>query len=64
MEGRRAPESGKDEKQTTIPGMGDSSPTGKVVDFTAARAGTTKGKLNGDMIDGLLSEQKKEVPER
>ena len=24
---------GKDEKQTTIPGMGDPAPTGKVVDF-------------------------------
>ena len=35
---------GKDEKQTTIPGMGDSAPTGKVVDFTAARDGATKGK--------------------
>ncbi len=26
---------GKDEKQTTIPGMGDPAPAGKVVDFTA-----------------------------
>ena len=35
---------GKDEKQTTIPGMGDPAPSGKVVDFTAARDGATKGK--------------------
>ena len=35
---------GKDEKQTTIPGMGDPTPAGKVVDFTAARDGATKGK--------------------
>lgn len=35
---------GKDEKQTTIPGMGDLAPAGKVVDFTAARDGATKGK--------------------
>ncbi|WP_300295233.1 ParB/RepB/Spo0J family partition protein, partial [uncultured Intestinimonas sp.] len=35
---------GKDEKQTTIPGMGDPAPAGKVVDFTAARDGATKGK--------------------
>lgn len=34
----------KDEKQTTIPGMEDSAPAGKVVDFTAARDGATKGK--------------------
>ena len=34
----------KDEKQTTIPGMGDPAPAGKVVDFTAARDGATKGK--------------------
>ena len=34
----------KDEKQTTIPGMGDPTPAGKVVDFTAARDGATKGK--------------------
>ena len=32
-----APQPGKDEKQTTIPGMGDPTPAGKVVDFTAAR---------------------------
>ena len=38
-----APQPGKDEKQTTIPGMGDSAPAGKVVDFTAARDGATKG---------------------
>ena len=43
MEG--APQPGKDEKQTTIPGMGDSAPAGKVVDFTAARDEATKGKL-------------------
>ena len=42
MEG--APQPGKDEKQTTIPGMGDPAPAGKVVDFTAARDGSTKGK--------------------
>lgn len=35
---------GKDEKQTTIPGMGDPAPAGKVVDFTAARDGAMKGK--------------------
>ena len=35
MEG--TPQPGKDEKQTTIPGMGDPAPAGKVVDFTAAR---------------------------
>lgn len=35
---------GKDEKQTTIPGMGDSAPAGKVGDFTAAREGAAKGK--------------------
>ena len=35
---------GKDEKQTTILGMGDPTPAGKVVDFTAARDGATKGK--------------------
>lgn len=38
------PPPGKDEKQTTIPGMGDPAPAGKVVDFTAARDGATKGK--------------------
>ena len=35
---------GKNEKQTTIPGMGDPAHSGKVVDFTAARDGATKGK--------------------
>ena len=35
---------GKDEKQTTIPDMGDPAPAGKVVDFTAARDGAVKGK--------------------
>ena len=35
---------GKNEKQTTILGMGDPAPAGKVVDFTAARDGATKGK--------------------
>lgn len=39
------PPPGKDEKQATIPGMGDPAPAGKVVDFTAARDGATKGKL-------------------
>lgn len=39
-----APPPGKDEKQTTIPGMGDPTPAGKVVDFTAARDGATKVK--------------------
>ena len=38
MEG--TPQPGKDEKQTTIPGMGDPAPAGKVVDFTAARDAT------------------------
>ena len=38
------PQPDKDEKQTTIPGMGDPAPVGKVVDFTAARDGATKGK--------------------
>lgn len=42
MEG--TPQPGKDEKQTTIPGMGDPAPAGKVVDFTAARDGAAKGK--------------------
>ena len=42
MEG--SPQPGKDEKQTTIPGMGDPAHTGKVVDFTAVRDGATKGK--------------------
>lgn len=41
--GKEAPKD-KDEKQTTIPGMGDPAPAGKVVDFTAARGGATKGK--------------------
>lgn len=35
---------GKDEKQTTIPGMGDPSPAGEMVDFTATRDRETKGK--------------------
>ena len=35
---------GKDEKQTVILGMGDPASAGKVVDFTAARDGATKGK--------------------
>ena len=39
-----APQPGKDEKQTTIPGMGDPAPAGKVVDFTAAREEAAKGK--------------------
>ena len=38
------PPLGKDEKQTTIPGMGDPAPAGKVMDFTAARDGAAKGK--------------------
>ena len=42
MEG--VPQPGKDEKQTTISGMGDPAPAGKVVDFTAARDGAAKGK--------------------
>ena len=42
MEG--TPQLGKDEKQPTIPGMGDPAPAGKVVDFTAARDGAAKGK--------------------
>ena len=39
------PQPGKDEEQATIPGIGDPAPAGKVVDFAAARDGTTKGKL-------------------
>ena len=42
MEG--TPQPGKDEKQTTIPSMGDPAPAGKVVDFTAVREGAAKGK--------------------
>lgn len=38
------PQPGKNEKQTTIPGMGDPAPAGKVVNFIAARDGATKGK--------------------
>ena len=38
------PQPDKDEKQTTIPSTGDPAPAGKVVDFTAARDGATKGK--------------------
>lgn len=38
------PQPDKTEQQVTIPGMGDPAPAGKVVDFTAARDGTTKGK--------------------
>lgn len=38
------PQPDKDEKQTTIPGMGDPAPAGKVVDFTAVRDGAAKGK--------------------
>ena len=34
---------GKDEKQTTIPGMGDPAPAGKAVDFAVAREGAAKG---------------------
>ena len=49
VEGKTVPDPaaeqpGKDEKQTTIPGMGDPAPAGKVVDFTAARDGATKSK--------------------
>ena len=42
MEG--APQPGKDEKQSTIHGMGDPAPAGKVVDFTAVQEGAAKGK--------------------
>ena len=35
---------GKTDQQVTIPGMGDPALAGKVVDFTAARDGTAKGK--------------------
>ena len=38
------PQPGKDEEQATIPGIGDPAPAGKVVNFTAARDGTVKGK--------------------
>lgn len=39
-----APQPGKDEKQATIPSMGDPALAGKVVDFTAAQDGADKGK--------------------
>ena len=42
-----ASQPGKDEKQTTIPGMGAPAPTGKVVDFTAARDGSAKDNPPG-----------------
>ena len=42
-----APQPGKVEKQTTIPGMGDPAPAGKVVDFTAARDGGDEGQAPG-----------------
>ena len=38
------PQPGKTDQQITIPGMGDPTPAGKVVNFTAARDGTAKGK--------------------
>ena len=38
------PQPRKTDQQVTIPGMGDPTATGKVVDFTAARDGTVKGK--------------------
>lgn len=38
------PQPDKDEKQTTIPGMGDPAPAGKVVDFAAVRDGAAKDK--------------------
>lgn len=38
------PQLGKDEKQTTIPGIGDPAPAVKVVDLTIAREGAPKGK--------------------
>lgn len=38
------PQPDKDEKQTTIPGMGDPASAGKVVDFTAVRDGAAKDK--------------------
>ena len=38
------PQPGKTDQQVTIPGMGDPAPAEKVVDFTAARDGTAKGK--------------------
>ena len=38
------PQPVKTDQQVTIPGMGDPTPAGKVVDFTAARDGTAKGK--------------------
>ena len=38
------PQPGKTDQQVTIPGMGDPAPAGKVVNFTAARDGTVKGK--------------------
>lgn len=39
-----APQLGKDEKQTTISGMGDPAPAVKVVDFTVSQEGAPKGK--------------------
>ena len=38
------PQPGKTDQQVTIPGMGDPTPAGKVVDFAAARDGTAKSK--------------------
>ena len=38
---------GKDEKQTTIPGMEDPAPAGKVVDFTAAPGWGDEGQAHG-----------------
>ena len=38
------PQPGKTDQQVTIPGMGDPAPAGKVVNFTATRDGTVKGK--------------------
>lgn len=39
-----APQLDKDKKQTTISGMGDAAPAGKVVDFAATWDGAAKGK--------------------
>ena len=51
---------GKDEKQTTIPGMGDPAPAGKVVDFTAARDGAAKCKPPEKAAAPDISEWEKE----
>ena len=60
------PQSSKDEKQTTIPGMGDPAPVGEVVDFIAARDGATKGKSpeNGKQVDKVQDAAKSPKPDK